>query len=124
MNHLTTIRLWVAFVTSILLTGCYVFANSPGKGPYAKQRFDQSAPVITALKQYHTIHGAYPTSLSALVPNEIARLPDLYASDDVINSGTYRRIGASYELGFGYVEGGMNKCRYQPESGWDCHGYL
>jgi hypothetical protein len=61
-----------------LLTGCFVFANSPGKGPYAKQRFDQSAPVIATLHQYHAKHGVYPTSLSALVPSEIARLPDLY----------------------------------------------
>lgn len=108
----------------MLLTGCNVFANPPGKGRHAEQRYAQSAPVIAALKQYHAKHGTYPDSLSVLVPNEIARLPDLYTRDEVPYPGTYHRIGTSYELGFRYVEGGMNECRYQPEAGWDCHGYI
>lgn len=108
----------------MLLAGCYVFANSPGKGPYAKQRYDQSAPVVAALERYHAKHGSYPASLSALVPDEIARLPKLYTSDDTIDRGSYQRIGTSYELEFRYVEGGMNVCRYQPDAGWDCSGYL
>lgn len=63
-------------MASTLLTGCYIFASSPGKGPYAKQRFEQSAPVTAALEQYHAKHSSYPASLSALVPDEIARLPE------------------------------------------------
>lgn len=123
MHNLVS-RICVAIFALIFLTGCLLFSNPPGKGPKAEQRYAQSAPVIAALKRYHAKHGTYPASLSSLVPDEIARLPDIYTSDSVVDRGTYQRIGTSYELGFRYVEGGMNECRYQPEAGWQCSGYI
>ena len=117
-------RISIAMALCILLTGCFLFAPGPGKGKMAEERFRQSTPVIAALKQYHEKHGAYPDSLSSLVPAEMAGLPRIFTQDDVVDSGTYRRDGSSYELMFRYVEGGMNECIYQPPQGWFCHGYM
>ncbi|QIG51172.1 hypothetical protein G5V57_27675 [Nordella sp. HKS 07] len=80
--------------------------------------------MIAALQRYHAKHGPYPASLTSLVPDEIAQLPDLYTGDEAIDRGTYQRIGTFYELGFRYVEGGMYQCRYRPKAGWVCDSHI
>ena len=117
-------RISIAMALCPLLTGCFLSAPDPGKGKMAEERFRQSAPVIAALKRYHETHGAYPDSLSSLVPDEMTNLPHIFTQDSVVDSGSYRRDGSSYELKFRYPEGGMNECIYQPLQGWFCHGHI
>lgn len=112
---------WLAIVLCVFLAAC---VSEPGKGKLAEERFRQSNTVIAALKQYQKKHGAYPESLSSLVPDEMTVLPRIFKQDSPVDHGAYRRDGSSYELWFRYPEDGMNECRYQPQQGWQCHGYI
>jgi hypothetical protein len=116
-------RYWIVISTCILLAGCF---SEPGKGKKAEQRFEQSAPIIAALERYHAKHGTYPDTLSSLMPDEMAKLPEMYmpSRDSVTDGGKYRRTGSSYELLFRYPEGGMNECFYRPGKEWLCHGWI
>src|SRR5688572_24281542 len=100
---------WLAIVLCLSLAACF---SKPGKGKLAEERFRQSNSVIAALKQYHEKHRAYPESLSLLIPDEMTTLPSIFKQDSVVDYGTYRRDGSSYELWFRYPEDGMNECNY------------
>ena len=99
---------------------------APGHGEKAARGFRRAVPVIAALAEYKRAHGAYPDSLSQLVPTYLAdsalavplRVPEPYPFE-------YRDDSSGYELVFRYVGPGMNHCEYRSVTRkWSCGGYF
>ena len=126
MHRRLILLLTLGFLAVIALCaglGYFVWAtfigSPPGVGPKAEQGYQASIPIIEALARYHEQHGAYPESLTALVP---AFLKDVAHADGPIDIA-YRASDTSYQLEFRYTGPGMNICTYTPENGWHCTGY-
>lgn len=119
--------IWLVIALCMTLSACFPFnpfTPKSGKGRMAEERFKQSEPVIAALQRYYQKHGAYPDTLSSLVPDELNGLPHFSVKNGGSDSLGYHREGTSYVLEFRYVQGGMNTCIYQPPKGWLCGGYM
>ncbi len=91
----------------------------PGVGEKAEKGYAASKPVIAALEKYRNDHGAYPESLTELVPDYLPAAPTKTEDLDFFYSST----GDSYQFSFYYIGPGMNSCTFTPESKeWDCSG--
>ncbi len=113
---------------SLLMCACVIASaimlyntvlQKPGEGKKAERGYALAAPIITALENYHTAEGHYPTQLEELLPYYLSDLP-------LQEDGTpleYAVEGESYWLQFSYTKPGFNDCIYRPEAGWKCHGY-
>jgi len=111
----------LAFVLAVC-HGVYV-----GDGPRAQVGFAWGAPVVAALERHRSERGAYPDSLTELVPDYLPgraalRLPE---RGRFSRGPRYARDGAGYTLEFGYAGPGMNVCTYTPAARrWECGTYF
>ena len=111
-----------AVLSLVLLAAC----PAPGEGPKAQRGEARAEPVIRALAAYRAARGAYPDSLSMLLPAFLAdsalRVPDRAQERYPLE---YERTASGYVLTFRYVGPGMNHCSYRPERPrWECRGYF
>ena len=99
--------------------GMWSGCPAPGEGAAAEQGYRRSEPIVAALDRYRRDHGTYPNALTELnVPPDQLRPPvDAHPWE-------YHRVGNSYVLTFQYAGPGMNRCKYSPETGWNCSGYF
>jgi hypothetical protein len=111
--------LLVVTLAVISIGACGLFGPPPGEGAAAERGYAAAAPVIAALEVYHAERQAYPKTLEELVPGYLPAIPQPAEMPPL----RYESTGPSYELMFEYVGPGMNRCRYSPESEWQCMGY-
>jgi len=82
-------------------------------------------PIVAGLERYRQVTGAYPDSLSELVPRFVARSQLAAPTASVLEYPfEYHRRGGTFELVVRYVGPGMNECRFTPGRIWQCSGYF
>ena len=95
-----------------------------GRGVTAERRYREAEPIIAGLEAFRRARGAYPDSLTELVPMFLAaeRLSESRTAPD--GPLTYVRDTMGYALRFEYRGPAMNHCEYRPEPArWSCGGY-
>lgn len=109
----------LAFLLACSGTELFPTEEPPGVGEKAEKGYAASEPVIAALEKYRNDHGAYPETLTELVPDYLPAAPTKTEDLDF----SYSKTGDGYQFSFHYLGPGMNSCTFTPESkAWDCSG--
>ena len=115
-----------AFLLTWLLPAVFLLSGArcgekPGEGALAKKGYENAAPIIAALNQYHGDKNDYPHLLKELVPDYLKELPRVEGDQNY--KYYYREDKKKYELEFDYDAPalGICECRYYSDTKeWSC----